>query len=57
MSSALRKLRVMTMLDEVGRVGGGETIARWIATSLDQERFESWVCATRWHESQVLNRS
>jgi glycosyltransferase involved in cell wall biosynthesis len=42
----------MTMLDEVGRVGGGETVARWIATSLDQERFESWVCATRWDEAQ-----
>jgi glycosyltransferase involved in cell wall biosynthesis len=42
----------MTMLDEVGRVGGGETIARWIATGLDPDRFESWVCGTRWDESQ-----
>jgi glycosyltransferase involved in cell wall biosynthesis len=36
------------MVDGVGTAGGGESIARQIATRLDPARFEVSFCATRW---------
>jgi glycosyltransferase involved in cell wall biosynthesis len=43
-----RRLRVLTMVDGIGTAGGGEGIARQIATHLDPARFEVSFCATRW---------
>jgi glycosyltransferase involved in cell wall biosynthesis len=36
------------MVDAIGTAGGGEAIARQIATHLDRGRFEVSFCATRW---------
>jgi glycosyltransferase involved in cell wall biosynthesis len=42
------RLKVLTLVDGIGIAGGGERIARQIATSLDPERFDVAFCATRW---------
>lgn len=41
-------MRVLTLVDAVGIGGGGERVARQIATGLDSERFQVCVCVTRW---------
>jgi glycosyltransferase involved in cell wall biosynthesis len=44
-----RPLRVATIIDSLGAGGGGgEAVAREIATRLDRGRFEPSVCVTRW---------
>jgi glycosyltransferase involved in cell wall biosynthesis len=45
-----RRLRVLTLTESLGHGGGGERIAREIAIRLDPERFERWLCVTRWSE-------
>lgn len=42
------RLRVLTLVDGIGTYGGGERLARQIATHLDRSRFESSLCVTRW---------
>jgi len=46
-----RKLHVLTLVDGLGRHGGGESLARQIATNLDGSRFESTFCVSRWNGS------
>ncbi|HEY7934073.1 MAG TPA: glycosyltransferase [Solirubrobacteraceae bacterium] len=41
-------MRVVTLIDLLGRHGGGEQIALSIATNLDQTRFDSTLCISRW---------
>ncbi len=43
-----RKLRVLTLVDGIGTYGGAESLARQIAMTLDQRRFESVYCVSRW---------
>jgi glycosyltransferase involved in cell wall biosynthesis len=43
-----RRLRVLTMVDGIGSAGGGEGIAKEIATHLDPAKFDVSFCATRW---------
>jgi len=40
-------VRVVTLIDFLGRYGGAENLALAIATRLDPERFDSTVCASR----------
>jgi glycosyltransferase involved in cell wall biosynthesis len=42
------RLTVLTMVDGVGLYGGAESMARAVAMRLDNERFESIFCVTRW---------
>ena len=48
MGSDGRRIRVLTLVDGIGTAGGGEGIARQIATHLDPARFEVVFCVTRW---------
>jgi glycosyltransferase involved in cell wall biosynthesis len=41
-------MRVVTLIDFLGRFGGAEHLALAIATRLDPERFDSILCASRW---------
>jgi glycosyltransferase involved in cell wall biosynthesis len=43
----MRRLRVLTLLDNPDVTGGGERMAVTIAMRLDPERFERTLCATR----------
>jgi glycosyltransferase involved in cell wall biosynthesis len=42
------RLRVVTLVDSIGLMGGGERLAREIASRLDPERFERTLCVSRW---------
>src|SRR5215207_1782571 len=44
---AMRRLRVLTLIDNPDVTGGGERMAVTIAMQLDPERFERILCATR----------
>ena len=41
------RIRVMTLVDSLGLVGGGESLAREITERLDRERFQATLCVTR----------
>jgi len=47
-----RRLRVLTLVDGIGIAGGGERIARQIATHLDPARFEVAFCVSRWSPAE-----
>jgi glycosyltransferase involved in cell wall biosynthesis len=42
------RLRVVTLIDGLGSLGGAERLALLIATRLDPERFDSTLCVSRW---------
>ena len=42
-----RRLRVLTLSDNLDRAGGAERVAAYIAMRLDPARFESYACTTR----------
>jgi len=42
-----RKLRVLTLINTVSRIGGAERLAANLAFRLDPSRFESIICTTR----------
>lgn len=44
-----RRIRVLTLVDGIGTYGGGESLARLIAMGLDNDRFESIFCVSRWN--------
>ena len=46
--STKNRLRVLTLVDGIGTYGGGERLARQLATHLDPDRFESTLCVSRW---------
>ncbi len=46
-AASQRRIRVVTLVDGSGAQGGGERLAREIATRLDPERFESIFCVSR----------
>ena len=41
-------IRVLTLTDRFGPIGGAENLAAQIPLRLDRERFEPLLCATRW---------
>ncbi len=43
-----RKLRVVTLIDQLGITGGAERIATEVVTRLDPARFERTLCISRW---------
>ena len=43
-----RKLRVVTLIDQLGITGGAERIATEVVTRLDPARFERTLCVSRW---------
>lgn len=46
------RIRVLTLTDHFGPVGGAENVAFELALRLDPARFESTLCATRWSPSE-----
>ena len=47
----MRRLKVLTLTDQLVYLGGGaERVAMEIAMRLDQTRFESLFCASRYWE-------
>ena len=47
MTTAGRRLRVLSLVDNAGDLGGAERFTIGLAEHLPRERFESWVCSTR----------
>ncbi len=47
------RLRVLTLVDGIGTLGGGERLARQITTHLDPARFEATLCVSRWEYEPV----
>jgi glycosyltransferase involved in cell wall biosynthesis len=43
-----RKLRVVTLIDQLGITGGAERIATEVVARLDPDRFERTLCVSRW---------
>jgi glycosyltransferase involved in cell wall biosynthesis len=44
-----RKLRVVTLIDQLGVTGGAERVATEVVTRLDPDRFELTLCVSRWN--------
>ena len=40
-------IRVLTLIDLIGPIGGAERLAVQLAGGLDRDRFEPWVCVSR----------
>jgi glycosyltransferase involved in cell wall biosynthesis len=53
MSRSLRRLRVLSVLDSPSDQGGAERFALGLASYLPRERFEPWVCSTRFATPQA----
>src|SRR5580692_7180969 len=47
-TSPPERVRVVTLIDGLGSLGGAERLALLIATRLDPERFDSTLCVSRW---------
>jgi glycosyltransferase involved in cell wall biosynthesis len=43
-----RKLKVLSLVDALSVAGGGERFARQVTMHLDQDRFERFLCVSRW---------
>jgi glycosyltransferase involved in cell wall biosynthesis len=43
-----RRPRVLYLIDRVSTIGGAERFATGLAAALPQERFEPWICSTRY---------
>jgi glycosyltransferase involved in cell wall biosynthesis len=43
-----RKLRVVTLIDQLGITGGAERIATEVLARIDPDRFERTLCVSRW---------
>ena len=53
---AVRKLRVLTLVDKPTVTGGAERLAAVVAMKLDPARFESVLCASRQTDEPLLDR-
>ncbi len=47
-----RKLRAVTLIDQLGITGGAERVATEVVTRLDPERFERTLCVSRWRPDE-----
>jgi glycosyltransferase involved in cell wall biosynthesis len=45
-----RRPRILFLIDFASSLGGAERLAVGLATHLPQDRFEPWLCATRWSD-------
>jgi len=46
----MSRVGAMTMIDQIRRLGGAERLALGTAVALDRDRFDRWLCVTRWEE-------
>ena len=49
------RLRVVTLVDGLGLMGGGERLAREIVTRLDPTRFDRTLCVSRWSPERAAD--
>jgi len=49
------RLRVVTLVDGIGLMGGGERLAREILTRLDPTRFDRTLCVSRWSPERAAD--
>jgi glycosyltransferase involved in cell wall biosynthesis len=54
MTGSLRRLRVLSVLDSPTDQGGAERFALGLASHLPRDRFEPWVCSTRFATPEAL---
>jgi glycosyltransferase involved in cell wall biosynthesis len=47
-------LRVLTLLDTAKRIGGAEAMALEICGGLDRDRFQPYLCLSRWDQEEDL---
>jgi glycosyltransferase involved in cell wall biosynthesis len=52
-----RRVHVLTLIDQLVTTGGAERLALEIATRLDQSRFRSTLCASRFELSPAIGRN
>ncbi|MGH2925292.1 MAG: glycosyltransferase [Solirubrobacterales bacterium] len=50
-----RKLRVVTLIDQLGLTGGAERVATEVVQRLDPDRFERTLCVSRWKSHEEDN--
>lgn len=55
MSATDGRLRVLSLVDKASDLGGAERFAMGLAQHLPGDRFESWVCSTRWGRPEVVD--
>ncbi len=48
MAAVPRRVRVVTLIDLIGPIGGAERLAALLPQRLDRDRFEPWVCVSYW---------
>lgn len=53
MTGSLRRLRVLAVLDSPTDQGGAERFALGLASHLPRDRFEPWVCSTRFSSPEA----
>ena len=49
------RLRVVTLVDGIGLMGGGERLAREIVIRLDPSRFDRTLCVSRWSPERAAD--
>lgn len=52
MAERAERIRVLTLVDDIGTSGGGERFARDLTTRIDGDRFDRILCVTRWSEDR-----
>jgi glycosyltransferase involved in cell wall biosynthesis len=50
-----QRLRVVTLVDGIGLMGGGERLAREIVVRLDPARFDRTLCVSRWSPERAAD--
>ncbi|MGI8557167.1 MAG: glycosyltransferase family 4 protein [Solirubrobacteraceae bacterium] len=50
----MRRLRVLYLIDNISQSGGAERAAAALAMSLPHDRFEVWMCSTRWADPTAV---
>jgi glycosyltransferase involved in cell wall biosynthesis len=50
-----RKLRVVTLVDQLGVTGGAERVATEVLTRLDGDRFDRTLCVSRWSPREEVD--
>lgn len=51
-----RRMRVLTLSDDLPRAGGAERVAAYLALGLDRSRFAAHVCTTRTSSGELIDR-
>lgn len=53
MPAVPRRVRVVTLIDLIGPIGGAERLAALLASRLDRERFDPSVCVSYWDPARA----